>query len=326
MPVCKTCPPPGKYFKTIQGLRAHKQFCPGLGRSSSPAQLPARPPASPPAQPAAPPSAGSSARPPAQPASPAVQAAEDRVRLERAELELERLERERDAQARNDLETVVAQARQLNRQRTIRDVLNVVVPPWGGDRMPADLRARARERIEARLSTVPVSELSPSELIAIAKGVRDEVYRQAGADADARRRQEEEERRQAIAPPQQSAPPQQPAAPQQPAPPPVTPAAAPASPLIARPTAPAPTTEAGGGQARKKDALVQRGVDRVEQDLNLRDDLDLDTKAEIWDRVTDQLEERLTGTEDAADADELADELLAEEFGDEPDEDDDEGS
>jgi hypothetical protein len=42
--------------------------------------------------------------------------------------------------------------------------------------------------------------------------------------------------------------------------------------------------------------------------------------------MVDQLEERLTGTEDAAVAEELAEDLLAEEFGDEPDEDDDEGS
>ncbi len=223
----------------------------------------------------------------------------DQVRLETARLELERLERERGARRREEL---------------IRQIVSQVVKPH--PELPPETTSAARAAAEAALAGLPELQLL-FQGWDLARDARDRVYGLAleAQRQEIRRRQEEAERRQTIAPP----PPPEP-------PPPPAPAAAPAAPLIAPPPAPAPIAEAGNGQARKKDALVQRGVDRVEQDLDLHDDLDLATRAEIWDRVVDQLEERLTGSEDAADADQLADELLAEEFGDEPDEDDDEGS
>lgn len=241
------------------------------------------------------------------------------MRLERAELELERLEREREAQARNDLEVEIAQARKLGRQRTIREIKNVVIgPSWrAGGSIPADVRARALDTIEARLSALPVNELPLPELIAIAEKVRDEVYQpvlaaqdRRRAEEEARRRQEEQERldaarRQREEAARQAAERQTREAQERQA----------AAARVAATEAQTREAQVREAQERQRCELVQRGVEYVEEDLDLHEDLDLDTREEIVECLREQFEQRLTGTEDAAAVDKLADELLAEEFG-----------
>ena len=83
------------------------------------------------------------------------------------------------------------------RRQAIQRVKDRVIGNWWslGYTIPSDTKARAYKEIEQALSALPVEELPESELVAIAEGVRDRLYRPVMAAQDDAKRQGEQRRR-----------------------------------------------------------------------------------------------------------------------------------
>jgi hypothetical protein len=66
---------------------------------------------------------------------------------------------------------------------------------WAGHTIPSEIKAQALVAIDQELSSLPVEQLPRAELVTIAEGIRDRLYRPA-IQAQQRAREEEERRRQ----------------------------------------------------------------------------------------------------------------------------------
>jgi hypothetical protein len=108
----------------------------------------------------------------------------DQARREAQEQEQLRLKTEQQTKERRWRE-LEAEVRARHRRQLVQGVKNEVLDGWGGLRalsdslhgIPREVRAQALKEIERELSELPGDELPRSELVEIAEGVRDRVYR-----------------------------------------------------------------------------------------------------------------------------------------------------
>lgn len=123
---------------------------------------------------------------------------EEEAQAARAAVQAEQEARERaaDAAARQERREAAERERQAKRRNTIQEVKRRAVDDWyGGFLMPSDLKPRIRIAIEKALEPLPVEELPLSELVQLAEGIRDSLYREAKAGVDeATRRTAQRER------------------------------------------------------------------------------------------------------------------------------------
>jgi len=201
---------------------------------------------------------------------------EEDLARRRAELEAEQRRRREEAEA-------IGQQR---RREIIQGVKDTVVGGWWkvGYTIPPDVKARAFEEIETRLAALPVDELPRSELIQIAEGVRDRLYRPTlDAQDEAERREhevrcrEKEQRRAAQEKEWQE------------------------------------TLERLVREG-KKQKLLERGVQYASDELKA-EDLPLSEELEIEGRVREELQAQLTGAEAWPRVRDVVDEILDEELG-----------
>ncbi len=128
----------------------------------------------------------------------------ERVKREAQEREQMRLKAEQEALGRR-LREMTEQRRSRQRRELMQSVKDEVIGrAWKffGYQVPSDVKAKALQEIEPRLSALAVDELPREELIEIAEGIRDEIYSptlaaqdEAKGREEARRRQEAAERR-----------------------------------------------------------------------------------------------------------------------------------
>ncbi len=112
-------------------------------------------------------------------------------RQEGQQAERQRAAREAEERRRKE------EAEGLRRRRqAIQRVKDRVIGNWWSLQytIPSETKARAYQEIEQALSTLPVEELPESELVAIAEGVRDRLYRPVMAAQDDAKRQGEQRR------------------------------------------------------------------------------------------------------------------------------------
>lgn len=109
--------------------------------------------------------------------------------------ERDRMGRLIDAELERDLRESLERARGAGRRRIMQRVKDEVLGwrAWGYAAMPAEVKARALQEIERELSALPVEELPRHELVQIAEGARDRVYRAAVQEGEAARKRAEEE-------------------------------------------------------------------------------------------------------------------------------------
>ncbi len=105
----------------------------------------------------------------------------------------EAAQRAADATARQERREAAERERQATRRATIQEVKRQAVDEWfGGFAMPTDLKPRIRIAIERALEPLPLEELPMSELVELARGIRDSLYREVkdGIDQAASRAQQ----------------------------------------------------------------------------------------------------------------------------------------
>lgn len=91
----------------------------------------------------------------------------------------EAAQRVADATARQERREAAERERQVKRRNTIQEVKRLVVDEWfGGFLMPSDLKPRIRIAIERALEPLPLEELPLSELVELARGIRDSLHRE----------------------------------------------------------------------------------------------------------------------------------------------------
>ncbi len=113
-------------------------------------------------------------------------------RQERQQAERQRAAREAEERRRKE------EAERLRKRRlAIQRVKDRVIGNWWSFRhtIPSETRARAYQEIEEALSALPVEDLPESELVTIAEGVRDKLYRPVMTAQDEAKRVEEQRRR-----------------------------------------------------------------------------------------------------------------------------------
>ncbi len=113
-------------------------------------------------------------------------------RQDRQQAERQRAAREAEERRRKE------EAERLRkRQLAIQRVKDRVIGNWWSFRhtIPSETRARAYQEIQGALSALPVEDLPESELVAIAEGVRDRLYRPIMTAQDEAKRVEEQRRR-----------------------------------------------------------------------------------------------------------------------------------
>jgi hypothetical protein len=100
-------------------------------------------------------------------------------RAEKGEREALRMHEESAARARQEAEDAKERLR-AKRREIIQDVKRTVVDEWWGRlNASAELEAQIKQAIEAALVPLPVQELPKAELVQIAEGVRERLYRHA---------------------------------------------------------------------------------------------------------------------------------------------------
>ncbi len=115
-------------------------------------------------------------------------------RAEKREREALRMREEADARTRQEAEEA-RERLSAKRREIVQDIKRTVVDEWWGRlNASAELEAQIKQTIEAALVPLPVQELPKAELVQIAEGVRERLYRQAveaqnAAGARARQRE-----------------------------------------------------------------------------------------------------------------------------------------
>jgi len=109
--------------------------------------------------------------------------------------ELDRMNRLIGAELERDFRQSLERERGAGRRRIIQRVKDEVLGwrAWRYAEMPAEVKARALQEIERELSALPVEELPRHELVQIAEGVRDRVYRPAVQEREGARKRERAE-------------------------------------------------------------------------------------------------------------------------------------
>ena len=220
----------------------------------------------------------------------------------------ERADRQSFREAEEFLRREAAERRARQRRALIQSVKEETVG-YGSSQyptIPAEVKAEALLEIERKLSALPhIDELPRRELVQIAEGIRDRLFRpvleaqeavrqRARADEDEARqraRAEEEARRRAKV--------EEEAARQQ-------------------------TEAAAQERAEAKQRLVERGMSVADRELRGDPDLDPGERRDIREWVQRVLKEELSGAESNEEVNELVNDLLGEAFDEDNDQDEDE--
>ena len=216
-----------------------------------------------------------------------------------------------DRQAAREVDAYLRRAaaeRQARERRTlIQSVKEETVGYWSWQHptIPAEVKAQALQEIERKLSTLPLHELPRRELVQIAEGIRDRLFRPVLEAQEATRKQsraEEEERQRARVEEE------------------------------ARPWAEAKeessrrreeeTTARERAEAKRR--LLERGMAAADRELRADSDLDPEERADIRACVQSALEQELSGEESKEEVDDLVDDILDDEFGEDDDQGEDE--
>ena len=169
---------------------------------------------------------------------------------------------------------------------------------------PADVKAEALQEIERKLSKLPLDELPRHEVLQIAEGIRDRLFRpvlEAQEAARQRARAKEEEARQR-AQAEEGARRQA---------------------KVDEEAARQREEEAVRDRAEAKRRLLERGMSVADRELRADPDLDPGEREDIHAWMQGVLEEELSGEESKEEVEDLVDDLLDEEFGEDNDEDED---
>jgi len=292
MATCQFC---GRQFRNTQAVRAHLKACvayhdrdSALSRASGSNALGTVPEAT----------------------SPGTEfTGEDSDRQAQREAAGERAQERADRQAERETELFlrrVAEERRTRRRRElIQSVKDQTIGAWSWQHptIPADVKADALQQIERKLSGLPLDELPLHELVQVAEGVRDRLFRpvlEAEEAARQRARAEEEARQRAQADQE-----------------------AHRRGKLEKEAAGWRDEEAARERETVKQRLVEHGMSIADRELHAEPDLASGERQDIRAWVRQELEDELCGQESNEEVEDLVDDLLAEEF-DQGDEDDDE--
>jgi hypothetical protein len=198
----------------------------------------------------------------------------------------ERSDRQAERETGPFLRRVAEERRARHRRALIQSAKDRTIGPWSWQHptIPADVKADALLQIERKLSGLPLEELPRHEIVQIAEGVRDRLFRsvlEAQEAARKRARAEEEAGRQA---------------------------------KIQEDVSHRREVASARERAAAKQRLVERGMSVVDREL--RADLDLEPmereRLRRW--VQGELENELNGEESREDVADLVDNILEEEF------------
>jgi hypothetical protein len=216
---------------------------------------------------------------------------EDAGRQDRREAARERAQERADRQAEREigpfLRRVTEERRARHRRELIQSVKNQTIGAWSWQHptIPADVKADALLQIERKLSGLPLEELPRHEVVRIAEGVRDRLFRpvlEAQEVARRRARAEEEAGRRA---------------------------------KLDEDAAHRREEAAARERAEAKQRLLERGMSVVDRELRADPDLDPTEREHLRKWVQGELENELNGEESREDVDDLVDNILEEELG-----------
>ncbi len=236
---------------------------------------------------------------------------EDTDREGQREAARQRAQERADQQAFKEVEAYLRRAAAERRARERRELIQSVKGetvgswPWQHPTIPADVKAEALQEIERKLSALPhVDELPRRELVQLAEGIRDRLFRpvrEAQEAARQRARAEEEARHRARAEEESCR----------------------RAKVEGEATRRREEEAAARERAEAKRHLLERGVSVADQELRADPDLYPGEREDIREWVHGVLEEQLSGEESKAEVDDLVDDILDEEFGQEDEDDED---
>ncbi len=206
----------------------------------------------------------------------ATRARDEASARERARLEVQERKQKEEAEA----------DRQRRRREIFQEVKDRVIRRWWRIRytIPSEVQAQALKEIEQELSALAVEELPETELIEIAEGVRDRLYRPVMAAQDEAQGREEERERQERAR------------------------------ALEESMAKLQETAKSIRLDREKDELIGYADRFASEELDERGIRPGFERYAILEKVKDELRKRLTGVEDKSDTEDLVEAILAEEL------------
>ncbi len=220
----------------------------------------------------------------------------------------ERADRQALREAEEFLRREAAERRARQRRAQIQSVKEETVG-YGSSQhptIPAEVKAEALQEIERKLLALPhVDELPRRELVQIAEGIRDRLFRpvlEAREAAQQRARAAEEKARQQARAEEEAR----------------------RRANIEEEAAHRREEEAAREQAEAKRRLLERGMSVADRELRADPDLDPGERGDIRARVQSVLEEELTGEESKEEVEDLVDDILDDEFGEDDEDEDDE--
>jgi hypothetical protein len=264
--MCRFC---GRQFKNTQAVRAHLKSCPAYHERDQ-----------------APGSALGSVALGTVPEAPGIgteltdEEAERQGQSEAARRRAqERVTRHGAREVEEYLRRAAADRRARQRRELIQSIKEEVVGYRSSQHptIPAEVKAQAAQEIERKLSALPLDELPRRELVQIAEGGRDRLFRpvlEAQEAARQRARAEEEARRQA---------------------------------KVEEEAARRLMGDAARERAQAKRRLVEHGMSVADRELRMDSDLDPAERCEIRARVQNALQEKLSGAESKEEVDDLVD-------------------
>ena len=282
MATCQFC---GRGFTNAQGVRAHLKACPAYherDRVSGPAL-----------------GSGALGTVPEAPSAGAEFADEEAAREGQREAPRqpaqERAARQPDTEVEEFLRRAAGERRAQQRRELIQSVKGETVgsSSWQHPTIPAEVKAEALQEIERRFSRLPLDELPRHEVVQIAEGVRDRLFRPVLEAQEATRRRaraEEEARRQATDDEE----------------------------------APRRGEAAARERAEANRRLLEHGMSVADRELRADPELEPGERGDIRAWVQSVLKEELSGEESQEEVEDLVNDILDEEFAEE-DEEDEEG-
>ncbi len=293
MATCQFC---GRQFKNTQAVRAHLKACPVYQERDQAAG-----------------SALGSVALGTVPEAPGVGTEpidEEGDREGQREAARQRAQERATRQAAREVEEYVRRATAERRARERRALIQSVkeeVVGYGSQHptIPADVKAEALQAIERKLSALPLDELPRREVVQIAEGVRDRLFRpvlEAQEAARQRARTEEEARQRASRAEEEAH----------------------RRAKVEEESARRREQEAARARAEAKRRLVEHGMAVADRELRADSDLGPEERWDIRARVQSVLEAKLSGEESKEEVDELVDDILDEEFAEDDEDDDDE--
>ncbi len=236
----------------------------------------------------------------------------------------ERADRQALRETEEFLRRAEAERRARQRRELIQSVKEETVGRWSWQHptIPAEVKAEALQEIERKLSRLPLDELPRHEVVQIAEGVRDRLFRpvlEAQEAARQRARAQEEEARQRARAEQEARQKAEEARRQAKG----EEEEARRRAKVVEEAARRREEEAARERADAKGRLLEHGMSVADEELRADEDLDPRERGNIRSWMQSVLEEELSGAESKEEVAGLVDDILDEEFGEDDDEDED---